>query len=76
MASSDPEIVILAAIDCLKDLGFDKPTIQSRITQWIGKSGESGDWRDLRPEQQLRLGQAMQKFFEAEHRKSNTRMAA
>jgi hypothetical protein len=74
--SPDPYLSVIAAIDCLKDLGFDKPTIQARITQWISKSGESGDWRDLRPEQQLRLGQAMQKFFEAEHRKSNVRMAA
>ena len=72
----DPEMTVLGAIDCLKDLGFDKPTIQARITQWISKSGESGDWRDLRPEQQLRLGQAMQKFFEAEHRKLNISMAA
>lgn len=71
-----PDIAVLTAIECLKDLGFDKPTIQARITQWISKSGESGDWRDLRPEQQLRLGQAMQRFFEAEYRQSVTQVAA
>lgn len=63
---SNSDIAIQAAIDCLKDLGINRETIHDRIADWIAKAGCTGAWRDLPPEQKARLGQAMQKYFEAE----------
>lgn len=63
---SDSSIKVLAAIECLKDIGFDRDQVNERIAGWIQKAGASGQWRDLPPDTQCRLGQAMQKYFESE----------
>lgn len=59
------EGAVLAAIECLKDLGMTREEIRERITKWIDSAGRSGDWRDLPPENQMHLARAMQKFFES-----------
>jgi hypothetical protein len=63
---SDPNIKVLAAIECLKDIGFTREQVNERIAGWIQKAGAAGQWRDLPPDTQSRLGQAMQKYFEFE----------
>ena len=62
----DPSIKVLAAIECLKDIGFDRDQINERVAGWIQRAGASGQWRDLPPNTQSRLGEAMQKYFETE----------
>lgn len=62
----DPQAGILAAIVCLKDLGFSREEINQRIAKWILASQNNCHWRDLPPDAQIALGKAMQKYFESE----------
>jgi hypothetical protein len=60
-------------IDCLRDLGHEKSSIDDRIKQWMTGRKLSGPWREMSQKQLIALAQIMKLKFEREYQQRNAR---